>query len=196
MTPTCYVSCVLLHCSKFESRQNIYKGKIDIVATVTEAGFKPSEGTHNIAFDTITLDAANTKAGRRLHSSGSGARRLLQQGGDTSMPAKPGNIVRLKAPALGASDFPLDLKLSVKREGLTAAGTATITNTLNNIVEVRVEHVPARFRASKGHWWMHPGVPAARCDVVQGQVVYMTDSEVSRWYVLRYEHGCARMCAT
>lgn len=63
---------------------------------------------------------------------------------DSTLPAKPGQVVRPKAPGMndvgpdGKYRFPLDLKLSVKREGLKAVGTATITNTLKDTVEVGV----------------------------------------------------------
>lgn len=47
---------IVLHCSAFESKETVYKGKIDVTAFVQEPGFQPYLGPH-VAHGGTTLDA-------------------------------------------------------------------------------------------------------------------------------------------
>lgn len=68
--------CVCLHvcCSPFSSRDNIYKGRISIVAVVNDPADTPATGNH-IAFDVAQVDPS---------SSPSAASSMVQSGNRTS----------------------------------------------------------------------------------------------------------------
>lgn len=107
--------------------------KAQDAATLDNKSVKPNSGNNSNSSNSISTGSSSSSEGIDTTSSSK----------DNTMPAKPGQIVRPKAPGMndigpdGKYRFPLDLKLSVKREGLKAVGTATIINTLKDIVEVR-----------------------------------------------------------
>jgi hypothetical protein len=119
--------CLSLHvcCSPFASRDNIYKGPISIVAAVNDPA--DSEGTsYHIAFHVADVNPNSSPLP-------AAANNAMQSGNGTTGEASAQPIPK----AVPMPPYPLDLKLSVKREGDKAVGTATITNPTKGTVQVR-----------------------------------------------------------
>lgn len=126
-------------CSPFASRDNIYNGPISIVAAVNDPA--DSEGTsYHIAFHVADVNPNSSPLP-------AAANNAMQSGNGTTGEASAQPIPK----AVPMPPYPLDLKLSVKREGDKAVGTATITNPTKGTVQVRGSRLFTLMHTSARH---------------------------------------------